>query len=73
MAAERGENSGHLGSSTITQWTVRVRRIMEPAGYDVIAAASGPVATSALRTIKPGLVVLNVCMPEAGSGSLSSD
>jgi two-component system, OmpR family, alkaline phosphatase synthesis response regulator PhoP len=43
--------------------TMRVRRILEPAGYDVITAASGPVAMNALRTIKPGLVVLDVCLP----------
>jgi DNA-binding response OmpR family regulator len=40
-----------------------VRGILEQAGYDVITAASGPVAMNALRTIKPGLVVLDVCLP----------
>jgi DNA-binding response OmpR family regulator len=43
------------------QWTVR--RILEPAGYDVITAASGPIAMNVSRTIKPGRLVLDVCLP----------
>jgi DNA-binding response OmpR family regulator len=46
-----------------SQSTVRVRRILEPAGYDVIAAASGHKAMNVLRTRKPALVVLDICMP----------
>lgn len=45
-----------------SQWATRVRRILEPAGYDVIAA-SGPNAMNVLRTRKPGLVVLDICLP----------
>jgi DNA-binding response OmpR family regulator len=41
-----------------SKWTVR--RILESAGYDVITAASGPIAVNVLRTIKPGLVVADV-------------
>jgi DNA-binding response OmpR family regulator len=46
-----------------SQSTVRVRRILEPAGYDVIAAVSGHKAMNVLRTRKPALVVLDTCMP----------
>ena len=46
-----------------SQSTVRVRRILEPAGYDVIAAASGHKAMNVLRIRKPALVVLDICMP----------
>ncbi len=46
-----------------SQSAERVRRILEPAGYDVIAAASGHKAMNVLRTGKPALVVLDICMP----------
>jgi DNA-binding response OmpR family regulator len=46
-----------------SQLTVRVRRILEPAGYNVIAAASGHKAMNVLRIRKPALVVLDICMP----------
>ena len=44
-----------------SQWTVR--QILEPAGYRVIIATSGPAALEAFRTTKPGLVILDVCLP----------
>ena len=43
------------------------RLILEPAGYSVIIASSGPAALDAFRTAKPGLVILDVCLP-GGSG-----
>ena len=46
-----------------SQGTARVRCTLEPAGYGVIAVASGPNAIRVLRTRKPGLVVLDVCQP----------
>ena len=46
-----------------SQGTARVRGALEPAGYGVIAVASGPNAIKVLRTRKPGLVVLDVCLP----------
>jgi DNA-binding response OmpR family regulator len=48
-----------------SQWTVR--HILEPTGYRVIIATSGPTALDAFRTAKPGLVILDVCLP-GGSG-----
>jgi len=53
-----------------SQSTVRVRRILEPAGYDVIAAASGHKAMNVLRTKKPALVVLDICMPGSSGQDL---
>jgi DNA-binding response OmpR family regulator len=41
-----------------SKWTVR--RILEPAGYGVITADSGPIAVNVIRTIKPRLVVADV-------------
>jgi DNA-binding response OmpR family regulator len=41
-----------------------VRRILEPAGYDVITVPFGPIAIGAFHKAKPGLVVLDVCRPE---------
>lgn len=41
-----------------------VHRILESAGYDVITAVSGPSAMEALRTTKPGLVILDLSLPE---------
>ena len=40
-----------------------VHRILEPAGYDVITAAVGPNAMGVFRAEKPGLVILDVCLP----------
>ena len=47
-----------------------MRRILEQAGYDVIAAASGSKAINVLRTRKPGLVVLDVCLPGRSGADL---
>jgi len=44
-----------------SQWTVR--QILEPAGYRVIIATSGPIARDVFRTTKPGLVILDICLP----------
>jgi DNA-binding response OmpR family regulator len=38
-----------------------VRRILEPAGYDVSSVPFGPIAMRAFHKTKPGLVV---CRPE---------
>jgi DNA-binding response OmpR family regulator len=51
-----------------SQWTVR--QILEPAGYSVINAASGPAALEAFRTTKPGLVILDVGVPERSGRDL---
>jgi DNA-binding response OmpR family regulator len=68
----RGSNQRRRGSvETIlvindysrSQGTAQVRCILEPAGYGVIAAASGPNAIKVLRSRRPGIVVLNVCLP----------
>jgi DNA-binding response OmpR family regulator len=37
-----------------------VRRILEPAGYDVITALAGPNAIEVFRETNPGLVVLDL-------------
>jgi DNA-binding response OmpR family regulator len=50
-----------------SRWTVR--EILEPAGYDVTVAASGPIAMDVLRTTEPGLVVLDICR----AGTLTQD
>ncbi len=46
-----------------------MREILEPAGYDVTVAASGPIAMDVLRTTEPGLVVLDICR----AGTLTQD
>jgi CheY-like chemotaxis protein len=38
-----------------------VRRILEPAGYDVITARADPNAIEVFRETNPGLVVLDLC------------
>jgi DNA-binding response OmpR family regulator len=38
-----------------------VRRILEPAGYDVITAPCGPNAMDVFHETNPGLVVLDLC------------
>lgn len=44
-----------------SQWDVS--RILEPANYNVTTVAYGSFAIDALRATKPGLVILDVCMP----------
>lgn len=40
-----------------------VRRILEPAGYDIVTAADGSIAMETFRTAMPGLVVLDLRLP----------
>jgi DNA-binding response OmpR family regulator len=47
-----------------------VRRILEPAGYDVITVPLTPIALGVIHQTKPGLVVLDVCRPGKSSQDL---
>lgn len=48
-----------------------VRRILESAGYDVIAApCCGPSAMDVFHNTNPGLVVLDVCLPRKSGQDL---
>jgi DNA-binding response OmpR family regulator len=47
-----------------------VRRILEPAGYDVITVPLDPIALGVIHKTKPGLVVLDVCRPGKSSQDL---
>jgi DNA-binding response OmpR family regulator len=47
-----------------------VRRILEPAGYDVITVPLAPITLGVFHKTKPGLVVLDVCRPGKSSQDL---
>jgi DNA-binding response OmpR family regulator len=47
-----------------------VRRILEPAGYDVITVPLTPIPLGVIHQTKPGLVVLDVCRPGKSSQDL---
>ena len=47
-----------------------VRRILEPAGYDVITLPLTSLALGVIHQTKPGLVVLDVCRPGKSSQDL---
>jgi DNA-binding response OmpR family regulator len=47
-----------------------VRRILEPAGYDVITVPLAPIALGVFHKTNPGLVVLDVCRPGKSSQDL---
>jgi DNA-binding response OmpR family regulator len=47
-----------------------VRRILEPAGYDVTIAASDQIAMDVTRTTMAGLVILDVCLPSKATQDL---
>jgi DNA-binding response OmpR family regulator len=47
-----------------------VRRILEPAGYDVTTVPLTPIALGAFHKTKPGLVVLDICQPGKSSQDL---
>lgn len=44
-----------------SQWTVC--RILRPANYEVITVAHGHFAIDIFRATKPGLVILDICLP----------
>jgi len=48
----------------------RPRRILEPAGYDVIAVPLAPIALGTFHKTKPGLVAFDVCRPGKSSQDL---
>ena len=41
-----------------------LRRILEGAGYTVVEAENGRVALERLRTLEPGVILLDLMMPE---------
>jgi CheY-like chemotaxis protein len=41
------------------------RGTLEPAGFTVTEAATGPEAADAARTIRPGLVLLDIQLPDS--------
>ena len=47
-----------------------VRRILEPAGYDVITVPLTPIAPGVIQKTNPGLVVIDVCRPGKPSQDL---
>ena len=47
-----------------------VSRILEPANYNVTTVAYGSFAIDIFRATKPGLVILDVCMPRKSGRDL---